>query len=80
MGDRLLLHSIYSRTTGKEILKEKTNRICLLSFENNFNEMIIRFEKGGTLRHFEKVEDIDQTDYGVWVITTNKLWRFDDIF
>lgn len=77
--DKLLLHSIYNRNTNEEVLKEKSNRICFLSFENNFTEMIIEYEEGGTLKYFEKVEDVEQTDYGVWVTTTNKLWRFDDI-
>lgn len=77
--DKLLLHSIYNRNTNEEVLKEKSNRICFLSFENNFTEMIIEYEEGGTLKYFEKVEDVEQTEYGVWVTTTNKLWRFDDI-
>lgn len=77
--DRLLLHSIYNRDTNEEVLKEKSNRVCMLGFENDFTEMIIKFEKGGTLKHFEKVENVEETDYGVWVITTNKLWRFDNI-
>ena len=77
--DKLLLHSIYNRNTNEEVLKEKSNRICFLSFENNFTEMIIEYEEGRTLKYFEKVEDVEQTDYGVWVTTTNKLWRFDDI-
>lgn len=77
---KLLLHSIYNRKTGERVLKEKSDRICSLSFEKDFTEMIIRYEKGGTLKHFEKVEDITETDYGVWVTTTNKEWRFDDIY
>lgn len=76
---KLLLHSIYNRNTNEEVLKEKSNRVCILSFENDFTEMIIKFENGGTLRHFEKVEDVEHTNYGVWVTTTNKLWRFDYI-
>ena len=80
MEDKLLLHSIYNRNTEQEVLKHKSNRVCFLSFENDFTDMIIKYEKGGTLKHFEKVENIEQTDYGVWVTTTSKLWRFDDIF
>lgn len=77
---KLLLHSIYNRNTEQEVLKEKSNRICTLDFNDDFTEMIIKFEKGGTLKHFEEVEDIAQDDYGVWVTTTRKLWRFDNIY
>ena len=80
MKDKLFLHSIYNKNTMQEVLKHKANRVCFLSFENNFTNMIIKYEKGGTLKHFEKVEDIEQTDNGLWVVTTNKLWRFDNIF
>ena len=76
----MLLHSIYNRNTNEEILKHISNRICYLGFDNNYKYMIIRFEKGGTLRHFEEVEDIEQNDYGVWVTTSKKFWRFDNIF
>lgn len=41
--------------------------------------MIIKFEKGGTLKHFEKVVDIFEDDGGVWVETTKKKWRFDNV-
>lgn len=75
--EKLLLHSIYNRKTNEEVLKEKSKRECTLSFINNFTEMIIKYEHRGTLRYFEKVEDIEENDYGIWVTTTNKLWRFD---
>ena len=76
----MLLHSIYNRNTNEEVLKHVSNRICYLGFDDDYKHMIIRFEKRGTLKHFEEVEDIKQTDNGLWVVTTRKLWRFDNIF
>jgi hypothetical protein len=76
MRQRLLLHSIYSRVTNDEILKEKSKRTCFLSFSDNLKEMIIKYEKGGTLKHFEEVEDIKETHNGVVVTTEKKIWKF----
>ena len=80
MRNRLLLHSIYNRKTKQEVLKHKSKKICSLSFENDFTKMIIQYEEGETLKYSEKVEDIEETDYGVWVTTTNKIWRFDELY
>ena len=80
LENKMLLHSIYNRNTNEEVLKHVSNRICYLGFDDDYKHMIIRFEKRGTLKHFEEVEDIKQTDNGLWVVTTRKLWRFDNIF
>lgn len=56
----MFLHSIYSRKTGKEILKEKSKRWCELDFTEDNKQMIIKYDDGGTLKHFEEVIEINQ--------------------
>lgn len=56
----MFLHSIYNRITGEEVLKEKSKRWCELEFTENDKHMIIKYDKGGTLKHFEYVEEINQ--------------------
>lgn len=47
--------------------------------ELEINEpMVIRFVDGYTFTT-STVVDIDETDYGIWVMTTDKTYRFDDI-
>ena len=50
--------------------------MCSITFESNYSEMIIKFENGGTLKHFEKIEKIEEDYNGLWVSTSKKLWRF----
>lgn len=78
----LLLHSVYNRGSDIEVLPYYSNRLCSLGFvkgEDNKDYMVIRFKNGGTLKYFEAVEDICEDDYGVWVTTVSKYWRFDNI-
>ena len=79
MTQKFLLHKILNKSTKNEVLKEKSNRLCYLSFSDDFKDMIIKYEKGGTLKHFEKVEEIKKTSYGVLVTTEGKLWQFNNI-
>lgn len=79
---KLLLHSIYNRGTKDKILPQYSNRVCTLDFvkeSNGLEYMLIDFEKGGKLKHFENIVDVCEDDYGVWVTTISKSWRFDNI-
>lgn len=79
---KLLLHSIYNRGTKDKILPQYSNRVCTLDFvkeSNGLEYMLIDFEKGGKLKHFENIVDVCEDDYGVWVTTVSKSWRFDNI-
>ena len=71
------MHSIYTKATNEKILKEISNKVCFLSFNEDFTKMKIKFENS-TLNILEEVEEVAQDDYGVWVYTTNAQWRFDD--
>lgn len=78
----LLLHSVYDRGSNVEILPYYSNRLCSLGFvkdEDNKDYMVITFKNGDKLKYFEVVEDICEDDYGVWVTTVSKSWRFDNI-
>lgn len=74
--NRYLLQSVSNKKTNEKIFLKLEGRVCSIFFENNYTEMIIKFENGGTLKHFEKVEKIEEDYNGLWVSTSKKLWRF----
>lgn len=74
--DRYLLQSVSDKKTNEKIFLKLEGRVCSVTFENNYTEMIIKFDNGGTLKHFEKIEKIEEDYNGLWVSTSKKLWRF----
>lgn len=73
---KLLLHSLYNKNTRQEVCNYYANRVCKEVHMEIGEPLKIKYETGSGFTH-EKVFDIEENDYGFWVETTRKMWRFD---
>lgn len=51
---------------------------CFISVLEEGSSMIVQCKDGNVL-HTSPVEDICECEYGVWVTTRNRDYRFDDV-
>lgn len=71
-----ILDKVLNKKTYKEVCKEYSGQyIKDVSFEEG-KPLQIHFENGTTIQH-ETIIEFSEDDYGYWIETTNKLWKFD---
>lgn len=73
---KLLLHSIYNKNTEQRVCDYYTNRI-VTHFVAEIGEDLKVIYEGGSFFTHEQVVDVEENDYGFWIETTRKKWRFD---
>lgn len=54
----------------------RVGRECYLVLLKEGYRMIVEYPNGGTFET-STVQEVDQTDYGFWVKTMNRTYRFD---
>ena len=80
MSNNCKIGKIYNKNTKSDVCsqykgKEIENVIC------NVGECLkVNYASGSGFTHYEIVLDVDETDYGFWVETTRKMWRFDYVY
>lgn len=74
---KLSLDMILNKNTKEEICKQYSKKLV----SNDINDfkigepLKIKYLAGSSFTH-EDIVDIEEDDYGFWIETTKKLWRF----
>ena len=75
-----VIGEVVDRATGQR--SEKFGHIigmeCFISVLEEDSPMVVKCKDGNVLRT-SPVEDICECEYGVWVTTRNRDYRFDDV-
>lgn len=74
--ERFIIGAILNKKTDDLVCKHYYNRPIKEIIDIIGQPLQIQYEDGSFFTH-EKVIDHYQTDYGFWVETTSKNWRFD---
>ena len=68
-----------------KVINKKTNQETCFEYSGKYVNSVsfdigqplkIVFENGGSITH-ETIIDVSEDDYGYWIETTKKLWKFD---
>ena len=73
-----------------EILDKETNdrserfgyrvgRECFITVLEKGSPLVAEYTDNDRMFFTSVVEDIEETDYGIWVTTKNRVYRFDDV-
>ena len=73
-----------------EILDKETNdrsekfgyrvgRECFITVLEKGSPLVVEYTDNDRMFFTSVVEDIEETDYGIWVTTKNRVYRFDDL-
>lgn len=74
-----LLDKVYNKKTNQEVCPQYCGR-CVTNVSFNIGEPLkITFEEGGSISH-ENIIEVSEDDYGYWIETTKKLWKFDYVY
>lgn len=73
---RELLDKIIDKETNQEICVKYSSKYASSVSLDIGHPLKIRFEDGSIITH-ETILDVLEDDYGYWIETTKKLWKFD---
>ena len=71
-----ILDKVINKATKKEVCDSYSGKYvaevsCIVG-----EPLKIKFEDGSSITH-ENIIDLAENDYGYWIETTKKLWKFD---
>lgn len=73
---KLYISKVMNKNTKQEVVPQYTNKLIKKYVLNIGNPLRVRFVDGCSFTH-EVVLSTSEDDYGFWIETTNKFWRFD---
>ena len=78
--NKYLIGEVLDRETNKRSGKfgyRVGRECCILALEKG--ELLVAEYEDGRMFFTSPVADIEETDYGIWVTTQNRIYRFDDM-
>lgn len=75
---KIFLDTVLNKVTNEEVCKQYSGKFILNTI-NDFKvgePLKIKYIGGLSFSH-EDIVDIEENDYGFWIETTKKLWKFD---
>ena len=77
---KYIIGEVLDKETNKRSEKYgyRVGRECFITVLEEGSIMIGEYEDG-RMFYTSVVEDIEETDYGIWVTTENRVYRFDDV-
>jgi hypothetical protein len=73
----MIIGRIINKYTDRDVCPQYTFKPVREFIDDIGKELKVTYEDGSFFTH-EIVVSHDQDDYGFWIETTNKLWRFDN--
>ena len=73
----MVIGKIINKATNQEVCQRYINKPIREIIDDIGKELKVIYEDGSFFTH-EAIINHQQDDYGFWIETTNKLWRFDN--